>query len=112
MHLHSSSRMARSRNSAAVSGWFFAPQSNLYRKEHAGSSISFFCKFTDPLLKFVASALKGVQLLALASGNYRIVNTPMQSPGGAGKDRTSLVRVIADGNPVIQFSSEKFVRRL
>ena len=48
-------------------------------------------------------------LVVTLAGIYRIVDTPMQSPGGAGKNGTSLIRVIAYRNYVIEFISEKLV---
>src|SRR2546428_7062444 len=72
-------------------------------------ALSFLNEFADPLLKFVASAPEGGERLTFASGIYRIVDTPMQSPGGAGKDGTSPIRVIAYRNYVIEFISEKLV---
>src|SRR5437868_2611856 len=90
----------------------FALQSDLYRKDRPASSVNFFNKFADSLMKLVASAPERGELFALASGNHRIVDTPMQAICRAGKDGTSLVGVITDSNHIIEFIIEKFVRRL
>src|SRR2546425_5594668 len=104
-----SRRVASPGSLAAISRRLFATQSNLYRKDESPSSPKFLNEFADPLLKFVASAPEGGERPTFASGIYRIVDTPMQSPGGAGKDGTSPIRVIAYRNYVIEFISEQLV---
>src|SRR5256885_12321134 len=105
-------RDARATLSSCIRIIVLASQSNLYRKAKPPSSINFLNKFADSLVQAVPSAPEGSELLVLASRNHGIVETPMQALCGAGKDGTSLVRVITYGDHVIEFIIEKLVRRL
>lgn len=76
----------------------------------APSSISFVSEFANPSMKFVASAPEGVELLSLAAPDYRIIDAPMQAIGGAGKDGTALVCMIANRDDVIERCGKKLVQ--
>jgi hypothetical protein len=63
-------------------------------------------------MEVVTCVAEGFELLAWTALNYGIVNAPVQANGGSRKDRTALVRVIANRDDVIERRVKKFVQRL
>lgn len=63
-------------------------------------------------MQFVTSLTKSSQMCLFRAGNYRIVNAPMNSLGGARKNRTTLIGMIADGDDVIEIIAQEFFKGL